>query len=250
MFFIIKKMITPFILPTGLFIIVLFVFGVVLIRRKQWRFGIVSFLIGLSMWIFSIVPVSGTILRGLEYSYNIPQNPTGDVIVLLGGGIFDGSPDISGVGTPVDGMVARIVTAVRLYRKLEIPIIVSTGIVFEHKKAEAPIVQRFLVDLGVPPAKIILEDKSRDTIENAKYTSNICKNYGFNKPILVTSAYHMKRSVLSFEKAGLKVLPFPTGFRTWHNREYGWEEYLPGNLDDAAIIIHEYSGLMFYKFAY
>ena len=60
--------------------------------------------------------------------------------------------------------------------------------------------KRFLTDLGVPDPMIIVEDKSRDTIENARYARQICERRGFVRPILVTSAYHLKRSVLSFSK--------------------------------------------------
>ena len=43
----------------------------------------------------------------------------------------------------------------------------------------------------------------------------MCVKRGYEKPILVTSAIHMKRSLLAFEKAGLKVTAYPVAFRTW-----------------------------------
>ncbi|HBR22863.1 MAG TPA: YdcF family protein, partial [Nitrospiraceae bacterium] len=98
--------------------------------------------------------------------------------------------------------------------------------------------------------KIIAEDKSRDTIENAKYTMEICKKLKYKKPILVTSACHMKRAIMSFRKIGIDVLPVPANFRTWKNKKYSWESYLPGNFGDANTAIHEYLGLLLYKFAY
>jgi uncharacterized SAM-binding protein YcdF (DUF218 family) len=122
--------------------------------------------------------------------------------------------------------------------------------VFEGRKAEAVIIKRFLLDLGVPADKIIMEDKSRDTIENAKYTVKIFEKLNYKKPILVTSACHMKRAIMSFRKVGVEVLPVPSNFRTWKNKRYGWESYLPGNFDDANTAIHEYLGLIFYRFAY
>ena len=126
----------------------------------------------------------------------------------------------------------------------------SGGNVFKGRKAEAIIVKRFLVDLGAPSDKIIAEDKSRDTIENAKYTMEICKKLKYKKPILVTSACHMKRAIMSFGKVGVEVLPVPANFRTWKNKKYGWESYLPGNFEDVTVALREYLGLMFYRFAY
>lgn len=133
---------------------------------------------------------------------------------------------------------------------MNVPVIMSGGSVFKERKPEAPIVKRFLIDLGVPENRIFLEDKSRDTIENAKYTKKVLEKIKSKKPVLVTSAFHMRRSVMSFEKAGLQVVPFPANFKTWANRKYMWEDYLPGGFEGAYIALHEYLGLLFYKVAY
>jgi len=250
LFFIAKKTLSPFLLPPGLFITILLISGVWFLSKKHWKAAIVNFLIGLCIWIFSIPPVSDIMLRKLESEFYMPENPVGDVIILLGGGVYEGVRDYSGIGVPSEYMLARIVTAVRLHGKLKIPIIVSGGSVFRHKNAESPIVRRFLIDLGVSPDKVILEDKSRDTIENAKYSLEICKENGFQKPILITSAYHMKRAVMSFEKVGMKVMPFPAGFKTWQDKKYGWDDYLPDSLNDSKIAVREYIGIMSYKIAY
>ena len=91
------------------------------------------------------------------------------MIILLGGGIIDKVPDLSGFGIPSDDMLGRIVTAVRLQKKLHVPIIVSGGKVYKRGSAEAHIVKRFLVDLGVAESRIIVEDKSRNTFKKEKY---------------------------------------------------------------------------------
>jgi len=67
---------------------------------------------------------------------------------------------------------------------------------------------------------------------------------------LVTSAYHLKRSVMSFEKVGLEVIPFPASFKTWPDKEYRWNAYLPGDFTKASIAIKEYLGLVFYQLVY
>lgn len=248
--FVLKKILTPFLLPSGVTISILLMSGVWLIYKKHRGIGLLNFTLGMSMWLLSISPVTDLMFRGLESEVNIPADLNGDVIILLGGGAYDGALDLSGVGAPGEDMLVRMVTAVRLQRKLEIPVIISGGSVFNGKKAEAPIVGRFLADLGVPADKVILEDRSRDTIENAKYSIEICRKNGFKRPVLVTSAYHMKRSVMSFEKVGLKVIPVAAGFKTWQNKKYGWEDYLPGDLGEMSIAMHEYLGLLFYKAIY
>lgn len=67
--------------------------------------------------------------------------------------------------------------------------------------------------------KIILEDKSRDTFENALYTKEICIRSGFKNSMLITSASHMSRAVLSFKKVGMDVMPFPANFKTGSNKK-------------------------------
>jgi len=248
--FMFKKILTPLLMPPGIFIVLLLFSGLCFFFRKKWKAGFFYFLIGASMWALTISPVSDVLLRNLESDFKIPENPRGDVIILLGGGVSGEVPDLSGTGVPSGEMSGRLITAVRLQKRLGIPIIVSGGSVFEEGKKEAVIVKRFLIDLGVPADKIIEEDKSRDTIENARYTMEICKKLKLKKPILVTSAFHMKRAIMSFEKVGLEVLPIPANFRTWTDKKYGWGSYLPGNFEDSTIALREHLGLVFYRLAY
>ncbi|MCL4455923.1 MAG: YdcF family protein [Nitrospirae bacterium] len=248
--FIFKKILTPFLLPPGIFIVLLVGFGIWFLLKKQWKAGMANLSIGIFIWLLSISPVSHALLSPLEADFKIPENPQGDVIILLGAGIYGNAPDISGTGVPSEDMLVRLVTVVRLQKRLNIPVIVSSGAISKGEKTEASIGKRFMVDLGVPDNKVIKEEKSRDTIENAKYTAEICEKLGYKKPLLVTSAYHMKRSVMSFEKAGMKVIPFPVQFKTWKNRKYGWESFLPKGFENSHRALHEYLGLLFYKFAY
>jgi uncharacterized SAM-binding protein YcdF (DUF218 family) len=62
------------------------------------------------------------------------------------------------------------------------------------------VIRRFLVDLGVAEGQVILESQSRDTQENAFNCSGIVRQRGFRFPLLVTSAYHMRRSIRAFQK--------------------------------------------------
>lgn len=199
------------------------------------------------MWVLSIAPVSDKLLRGLESDYTVPHNAKGDVIILLGGGVYGKAADLSGVGLPSGGALQRVVTAVRLYKKLGVPVIACSGQVFEHGVAEAPILKRFLVDLGVPPGQVILEQNSRDTFENAKYARQIVERFGFKAPLLVTSGYHMRRSLVSFSKVGMEVTPVPAGLRTGGSQEYGWNNYLPGTYENVSIAIKECLGIVFYR---
>jgi len=247
-----KKFLAPFLLPPGIFISLLIISGLWSLAKKCWKIGLINILIALLMWSLSTTLVSGMIMRGLESDLKIPDNPDGDVIILLGGGVYDNVPDLSGIGSPSEDMTTRIITAVRLQKRLDIPIIISGGAVFKGTTSEAPIIKRFLIDLGVPAGKIIIEDQSRDTLENAYNTKIICENKGYSKPMLVTSGLHMKRSVLSFDKMDMKVIPIPANLKTSSYKHNIGRDYLPDStsFSNSAYAIHEYLGLLFYKLAY
>ena len=234
-------------LPPGAFVVLLAAVAVRAFVRKQWQTGFLVLLLAGALGALSVDPVADRLIRGLEERHAIPAHPEGDVIVLLGGGVYGGVPDLTGQGFPSDGMLPRVIMAARLQRKLGVPVVVSGGKVFDHKEAEAPAVSRVLADLGVPRGKILLEDRSRDTMENARYTKRILDERGFRAPLLVTSAYHMPRSVALFRKAGVAVTPVPAGFRTRKGKTYRWADYVPSaaGMLRSADALHEYLGLVY-----
>jgi uncharacterized SAM-binding protein YcdF (DUF218 family) len=248
--FILKKLITPFIIPPGLFVVILLLSGVWLWRRRMRCYASINIVMALMIWAISITPVSEALMGRLEAGLAIPQYARGDVIILLGGGINEGVSDLSGRGTPSEDMMSRVVMAVRLYRQFNIPIIVSGGSGFAGRSPEAPVIRRFLVDLGVKENHVLLEAHSRDTQENAMYSQEIVRLHGFRHPLLVTSAYHMRRSIQAFQKVGMPVTPIPAHFVTGGDLTYIWVDFLPSarNLLKSASALREFIGLLFFKF--
>lgn len=246
---VIKKIIVSFLLPPGCLILLLAAFAVFNFKRSRKGIAISFLVAALLMWTLSVAFVSEPLLASLERGLSIPLHPQGDIIVLLGGGLYDRVPDLSGSGAPSEAMLARMVTAVRLQRRLEIPVLVSGGSVFGNRSAEAPVVKRFMIDLGVAPDKILIEDKSRDTIENARFSKIILVKSGYKKPILVTSAYHMRRSIEAFRKVGMEVTPVPSTFHSVSGRPHVWADWFPDSsaMDTTSTVLREYLGLIFYK---
>lgn len=234
-----KKVISPFLLPPGIFVLILIGSGIFL-SRKDRKAGILNIAVGFLIWLLSIAPVSDALMRGLEGGLTVPAHPRGDVIILLGGGLSGNEPSA--------GTLVRIVAAVRLYKVLRVPVIVSAGAVHPWGKAEAPADARVLRELGVPAKRIILEDRSRDTLENARYSKEICGEYHFRRPVLVTSAYHMKRALMSFRYVKMHDVGYYPADLTGKGRVYGWADYLPHDLDDSSAALHEYLGLFYLKF--
>jgi uncharacterized SAM-binding protein YcdF (DUF218 family) len=212
-------------------------------------FASINIVMALVLWAISIAPVSDALMGRIEAGLTIPRHARGDVIILLGGGINEGVADLTGRGTPGEDMMSRVVTAVRLYRQFNIPIIVSGGSGFTGRAPEAPVIRRFLVDLGVKENHVLLESHSRDTRENAMYSQEIVRLHGFRHPLLVTSAYHMRRSIRAFQMVGIPVTPVPAHFVTGGDLPYIWVDFLPNARDllNSASALREYFGLLFYK---
>ena len=96
---------------------------------------------------------------------------------------------------------------------------------------------------------IIAENQSLNTTENAKYTKELMKKNGFTEPILVTSAFHMERSVLQFKKANLSVTPYPTDYQTNLRMQFQPHQLWPSAvaLLDVSLALKEYVGILAIK---
>ena len=230
-----------FALPPGLFLL-FFLWCSARLWRREKKTAAAMLAVTLLFYAFSTPYLSAAMMRNLESAYLPPENPSGDVIVLLGGGATRGTPDLDGEDGLGEGSATRLLAAARLYHRLRIPILFTGGRVLEDGASEAETARRFLLGLGVPDESIILETKSRTTGENAKFTAELLRGRGFSRPLLVTSAFHMKRSVLNFEKNGVSVTPFPTGYRadarprTLHYLWFGPEAYA---LDNSVCVMRE-----------
>ena len=195
--FTLKKLLTPFLLPPGGFIVLLIFSSLCFFFGRNRQAGTVNVLIACTMWALSLSPVTDVMVRWLESGLYPRQKPHGDVIVLMGGNLAD--------------TLERAVFASRLHRKQDMPIIVFDESAAGKKEQKEGFVRRILGDLGVPADDIISGPKSRDTFEDAKHARDICVRLGYKTPIIVTSAYHMRRSMMSFQKAGMEAVPFPRG---------------------------------------
>ena len=248
--FVLKKILTPFLIPPGLFIFLFMVVGIWFFCKNRRKMSYCWFFMAAILWLASIKPVGNFFMSPLEYSYIPPKSFSGDVIIVLGGGMKENVPDFSGSYALSSDGLERAFTAARINKKTDLPIILSGGAVFA-KKSEAEVGKRFLTDIGIPGDKIIIENKSRDTYENAVFSREICIERGFKKIILVTSAYHMPRAAMIFKKIGFKdIVYYPAGYKTSKPFNYYYPDFLPGDTRDLSSAIKEYIGLVFYKIYY
>ena len=201
------------ILPPGIFILAMIGIAVYLWKKRhQHRAAGLLAALSLALYLLSIGAVADRLMGSLEQTYEVPAHPEGDVIVMLGGGAIADVQDVDGVGMLAQSPSSRLLTTLRLHRLYNLPILLAGGQVFSDTGSEAEIARRVLRSLGVPGEMIYVETHSRTTGQNARYSAEILRREGFAHPILVTSAFHLPRAVLNFEKEGVAVTPYPTDF--------------------------------------
>jgi uncharacterized SAM-binding protein YcdF (DUF218 family) len=107
----------------------------------------------------------------------------------------------------------------------------------------------FLGDLGVPADRILMEETSRNTRENAIETAKILRERALDKVLLVTSAYHMRRALGVFRKAGIDAIPAPTDHQSRSIVGLGPLAWVPDAeaLRDSTLVLKEYLGIQVYR---
>ena len=126
--------------------------------------------------------------------------------------------------------VNRLTDAVVLYKKgLVKKLLISggDGKLFGEKISEAVVTRQFLLDIGIKNEDILTEEKSRNTRENALFSKDLLEKQGYNSPkcLLITSAFHTRRSKGCFDKVGLNTTAFPAHFYA-ARLESGAETYI------------------------
>jgi uncharacterized SAM-binding protein YcdF (DUF218 family) len=151
-----------------------------------------------------------------------------DAIVVLGGGLVTDVPAAQGRAALSVEAEARVAHAAILARQYpDLPVVVSGGRVFDEPSVppEAAIAAQTLVRMGIPSERIVQETSSRTTWENATLTRRMVE---IDRPIVVTSAYHMARAVIAFKAAGMEPIAAPCAYRL-DRRPLKPYMYLPSN---------------------
>jgi uncharacterized SAM-binding protein YcdF (DUF218 family) len=210
MFFTLSKIIDFLLLPITWIIILTFI---LLFSKK----ASVRKRIGILLLTILILGSNTLVVNTLFSAYEMPQTElenTYEVGIILGGGIIRANQedqDRINLGESAD----RVMQPLFLYKQGYINRILITGgntsigNLKVDKTNETEQVKRLLISLGVPSNHIITENRAKNTHENALYSKQTLDSLGIPKTILlVTSAYHMRRSVACFEKEGFQVTPY------------------------------------------
>ncbi len=184
--------------------------------------------------------------------YSIPSHTyTYEVGIVLGGiGRIDPTLERIEFTNSAD----RLLKAIELYHKKRIKKILITGgsgSVLHPDDKEAADIYQYLKNIQVPDSDIIIENESKNTYENAVFSKKILDSLHIKKKyLLITSAYHLRRSVAVFEKQGFKdITPYPTE-RLAGPRKFEFDHLFLPHPDALSVLykyIHEWVGFIIYK---
>lgn len=245
MLYFVKFIYNTFLLPPGIFIVLLFALSGWLYRRDR-KVAIVLLAITTCFYTVSTPLIGEALVRSLENRYSPPTTIDGDIIVMLGGGSTLDTPDIDGLGNLTGSAANRLLTTARLHFKTSLPILISSGKVYSDDGIETQTAKRQLIGLGVQESNIILEENSRNTAENALNTKQVLTSNQYSRPVLVTSAFHMERSVRNFDNNSIKTQPYPTDYKTNNHLPFYPYKLIPtiGGLTNTYTALHEYLGIL------
>ena len=250
------KFICGFIIPPGGIITLLLILNIFMYVKKIRCKYLLSVIIAI-FYLLTTPLVAFYLTKPLENaypSYTIEeikaQKP--DAIIMLGGGAINNVMDIDGEDGLVSGSVAnRMITVMRLQKELHIPVILSGGKVYEDTGREADIEYRIFKGMGIEENKLFLENQSRNTVENARFSKVIIEEKAFTKPVLITSAFHLPRSAMIFEREGIKTIPVATDYQLSGKIKFNIFSLSPGinSLYISCTSIREYLGILALKFS-
>jgi len=214
-------------------------------KKKLLRIVLITALVFSNSFIFDEV----------TRAWEIPATPDKDVkkyeygVVLGGMSVYDPAMDRAQFYRGID----RLVQAVELYRRGTIKKIIFTGgsgRILHPEMKEGNYIGRYLMDMGVPEEDILIESESQNTRENATFTKKMLDERKITgNMLLITSAFHMRRSLGCFRKAGMSVDPYSTD-RYSGPRKFEFDYLIIPNvstMNDWDIIIHEMVGYVTYK---
>ncbi|WP_417910145.1 YdcF family protein [Candidatus Electronema sp. PJ] len=243
------RFLTPFLMPLPLGLLFLLL-GLIFVLLKLRRLAIIALLASLGIFcLFGYGLPARSRLYALERQYpplhvekiSEQQRQQIKFVVVLG------SSHISDPGVPETGQLGtaslyRLFEGIRLHRELpESWLVVSGGVNQEDSLANAVVVGRTARQLGVDGGRLVIEDRPRDTVEEARFLKPLLKDAPF---VLVTSAAHMRRAMQVFQDAGLKPLAAPTDFILKDQQRLSSSNLLPScfNLQLSQQVMYEWLG--------
>lgn len=250
MFFILSKLLDFLLKPIiwVLAMLVLAIWSRNTLRRKQLLIAVTTIL-----FVFTNPFLSNEAWRWWE----VPPTPIGQVayhdVGIILTGFTDGNQLLRDRVFTNKG-ADRVLHAITLFRKGKIGCFLISGgegSVLTTLRAEADDIRQILLEAHIPDSLILVENKSRNTYENARFTAQLLRRHPrLQKRLLITSAFHMRRAKGCFDQAGVNTTVFAADFYG-RPRSFNPDKWLVPREESLAqwrILIHEWTGYLVYLF--
>ncbi len=240
--FLATKLLSLMLAPTALMI------ELALVGLLLWRRSVVALAIGLLVACM-LLPVATWAGRPLENRFPAVVEPPAHVdgVILLGGAIDDLTSQDRQTATlnAAANRITTFATLARQYPNARLVLTGGSGALQQGDASEAPWALEQLKELGLDPSRIMSEENSRTTWENAVEVNRLVRPRPDETWVLLTSAVHMPRAVGVFRAAGWHVLPWPVGY---HSRNHldTWVPSLSNSFPILDMAVHEWTGLLGY----
>jgi uncharacterized SAM-binding protein YcdF (DUF218 family) len=247
--FVLSKIFWAIAAPGNLLLLMLVVGTLRLGRRRRARGSLLVATATIALLAIALLPIGQWLVMPLESRFPMPELPEhADGIVVLGGAVEPGISEAHGQ-VALNDAGERMLGALTLARRYpDAPILVTGGnasLLPRDRPSEAADMRDLLVGQGVDPARIRLEERSRNTVENAVFSREIAQPSPGQVWLLVTSAAHMPRAVGCFRRIGWQVVPYPVDYRTEARPRPGFS--LSEHLALVDLVAKEWAGLVAYR---
>ncbi|MGY8998824.1 MAG: YdcF family protein [Rhodospirillales bacterium] len=200
--------------------------------------------------VLTILPIGKMVFANLENRFPavkvLPENIDG--IITLGG-VVNQFMTKDRKQLAIGGAVERLTEFARLsslFPEAKLVFTGGSGVLGAQTLKEADVIGPLLQNLGLDPNRVILENQSRNTAENASFTKELLKPRMDQRWLVITSAFHMPRAMGSFRQAGWNAIAYPVDYHTLSNPNLSLGFSLRNGLNSLSAAIHEWAGLTFY----
>jgi uncharacterized SAM-binding protein YcdF (DUF218 family) len=233
-----------FIPPTGLMFWMMLGLGIMRYRR---RIGIaLAAICFVLLYALSLPLVGSMLMASLEDPQPAVEEAPGPGAIIVLGADSAFSSDLAAQAVPGSLSLERLVGAARLTRMTKLPVLITGGRLGTTQAPVADLMADLFSDVfGLPVAW--RETQAENTCENARFSVRILRQAGVSSAYVVTHAWHMRRTILAFQRAGFTIVPAP--FHSDMGTSSGLTEFLPraSAWVHSYWAIHEWIGILAYR---
>ena len=251
MFFFLSKCFW-FIAEPGNFLVLLLASGLLVHAAGRKRAGLAMTRLAAVLFVMILfLPLGSWLVKPLEDRFVHPPWPGHvDGILVLGGGAVPGILAERGmpVSLPGSARLLAAAEAARHYPDAKLVFSGGSGQLIRTKGTEADVARVILQQAGIVSSRVVFEDKSSNTWENIAFSRKLVSPIAGERWLLVTSAFHLPRAMAVAQKAGWKMIAWPSDYLTGtHTAGPGFPASFLANLNLLELGVHEWMGLAAYR---